>query len=230
MIRFFIGYDQVEAEAYHVLCHSILKRSSVPVSFTPIYLPNLTASYSRQRDPKQSNEFSFSRFLVPYLCGYEGWGVFLDLDMMFRVDAAELLEYMNPLHAVVCCQHDYVPKTETKYLGAIQYKYPRKNWSSVMLFNCGHSSTRQLTTSYIHEAPALDLHRMFWADENIGSLPLVWNWLEGEYDFNADAKNVHWTIGGPWNEAYKNADYADEWFAERDDARTALSNSDVTAA
>lgn len=228
MLRFFIGFDQVETEAWHVLTNSILRRASVPVSFMPVKKSLLPLFHSRPKDARQSNEFSFSRFLTPYLAMYEGWAVFCDCDMMFRADAAELLKYMDAELAVVCCQHDYVPRSERKYLGNVQYSYPRKNWSSFMLLNCSHPQTRALTPSYVNSASGANLHRLQWADDDcIGSLPLEWNWLVGEYDHNPDAKNVHWTLGGPWNAAYAQADYAEEWFAERAWARHALSDGEV---
>jgi hypothetical protein len=215
-LHIFIGYDEVESVAFDVLCHSITSRASMPVAFHPVKLSMLRDVYNRPRDPKQSNEFSFTRFLVPYLMNYQGWALFMDLDMLVRTDIRELWELRRYDKAVMVCQHDYQPSTQFKYLGNIQYTYPRKNWSSVMLFNCGHEDCQTLTPDYVNSAPALDLHRLLWAEEdNIGGLPLEWNWLVGEYLHNPDAKNVHFTIGGPWFTEFGHVDYADEWFKEK---------------
>lgn len=211
MNRIFIGYDSVESVAYHALCQSIIDHSSEPVSITPVKM-SMLPEYKRERDPKQSNEFSFTRFLVPYLAGYEGKALFMDCDMLFRSDPVELFEQFDPTKSVQVCQHDYVPKNQTKFLGATQYKYPRKNWSSVMLFNCAHYDCRRLTPDVVNTAEPSFLHRFEWTtDERIGSLPLEWNWLVGEYPYNKDAKNAHFTVGGPYFNEYAGCDYSNEW-------------------
>jgi lipopolysaccharide biosynthesis glycosyltransferase len=211
MIRLFIGYDKVESIAYHTMVQSIINTTSVPVSITPVKM-SMLPEYTRSRDPKQSNEFSFTRFLVPYLCDYEGWAIFMDCDMFIRTDLKELWKLRDPTKSVQVVKHDYTPKTQTKFLGAIQHPYPRKNWSSVMLFNC--EKCRTLTPGYVNTAAPADLHRMKWAEE-IGELPVEWNHLVGEYDKNPNASNVHWTIGGPYfNE---NVEFSEEWFKCRDD-------------
>jgi lipopolysaccharide biosynthesis glycosyltransferase len=209
MLNIFIGCDDVEMIAYHVLADSIMRHASVPVSITPIRLSNMKNVYKRERDPKQSNEFSFSRFMVPWLCSYKGWALFLDCDMLVRCDIKELFDLLNPEDSVQCVMHDYISCVARKYLGNVQYAYPRKNWSSVMLFNCAKCKT--LTPDYVNEASQEALHRMYWA-ESIGGLPMEWNWLVGEYDYNADAKILHWTIGGPWFKEYENCDYSEEWY------------------
>jgi hypothetical protein len=212
-LKVMIGFDQVESVAAHVLMHSILSRSSKPIAITPIFLGNLNGIYNRPRNSKQSNEFSFSRFLTPYLSDYEGWSLFLDCDMMLRGDVTELFEMADPEKAVMVVKHQYTPSTKTKYLGSIQYPYPRKNWSSVMLFN--NQKCRILNPDYINTAPALDLHRFSWIEDNlIGELPVEWNHLVGEYPPNPEAKNVHWTIGGPYFNEYRDTEFASEWFYE----------------
>jgi hypothetical protein len=217
-LKIFIGYDPVESVAWHTMAHSILSRSSLPVAIVPINLANLKGVFSRERDPKQSNEFSFSRFLVPHLCGYEGFAAFFDCDQMMRTDVAELFKYAaaHPSKAVHVVQHDYEPKDDIKYLNTVQYRYPRKNWSSVVLWNCGHPGNLRLTPEFVNTASALELHRFQWLEDNqVGALDVRWNWLVGEYaEPPADVKNVHWTVGGPYFHEYKNADFAEEWFAE----------------
>jgi hypothetical protein len=117
------------------------------------------------------------------------------------------------------CKHDYVPKTERKFLDHVQTKYPRKNWSSLMAFN--NDRCRALTPDYVNTAAGLDLHRFKWLDEtDIGELPLEWNWLVGEYPYAAGAKIVHYTLGGPYFEQYRECDYAAEWFAEYEAMRS----------
>ena len=214
--RVFIGYDSKEVVAYHALVQSIIDRSSMPVGFTPIALDNLQEHFTRERNSLQSTEFSFSRFLTPYLSNYEGWSLFCDCDMIMRTDIAELWALRDDRYAAMCVQHDYVPKVDTKFLGQQQTKYEKKNWSSVILFN--NAKCRALTPEYVNEASGLQLHQFKWldGDENIGALPPEWNWLVNEYEHNPDAKLVHFTDGGPYFDAYKDDDYAEEWFAERD--------------
>jgi hypothetical protein len=214
VLNVFIGFDPREAVAFYTLAHSIVERSSIPVSITPLMRAQLGKLYWRERGPTESTEFSMTRFLVPALSEYRGWSLYMDCDMLCRTDIAELASLMDGEKAVMVCKHDYVPKTERKFLDQVQTKYARKNWSSLMLFN--NARCRGLTPEYVNTASGLDLHRFAWiADGEIGELPLEWNWLVGEYARNPAAKIVHFTLGGPYFEEYRDCDYADEWFAER---------------
>lgn len=218
IIKIFIGYDPLESVAWHTLAHSILARSSFPVAIIPVNLANLKKIYTRERNPKQSNEFSFTRFLVPYLCDYSGFGIFLDCDMLVRTDINEIFKATEaePGKAVYVVKHDYTPKNSIKYLDNVQYSYPRKNWSSVVLWDCEHPENKKLTPEFVNTAEPMVLHRFQWLqDEQIGSLDVNWNWLVGEYnDPNDSVKNVHWTVGGPYFKEFADADFADEWFEE----------------
>ena len=220
VIKIFIGYDPVESVAWHTMAHSIFEKSSRPVALIPVNLANLKKILPRERDPKQSNEFSFSRFLVPHLSGFEGYALFFDCDMMLRVDVADMFDVLTtqPDKALYVVKHSYEPRDDVKYLNTVQYKYPRKNWSSVVLWNCGHPAHKKLTPAYVNTATGMELHRFSWLkDEEIGELDVRWNWLVGEYDEPPeDVKNVHWTIGGPYFHEYKDADFSDEWFASHD--------------
>lgn len=231
VLRIFVGYDAVESVAWHTMVHSVLSRSSSPVAIVPINLANLKGIYKRPRDQKQSNEFSFSRFLVPYLCGYQGYAAFFDCDMMLRTDVTKIFDEadLDPVKAVHVVKHDYEPKDDIKYLNTVQYKYPRKNWSSVVLWNCGHPANRKVTPDFVNTASAMDLHRFTWLqDDEIGALNVRWNWLVGEYaNPPADVHNVHWTVGGPYFDEFREADFAQEWFEERDRMGFCLQRSEV---
>jgi hypothetical protein len=218
IIKVFIGYDPVESVAWHTMVSSIYRQSSRPVAIIPINLKNLGGIYTRARDPKQSNEFSFSRFLVPYLCNYQGMAVFFDCDQMLRTDIANIFDVTHQQldKAVYVVKHTYEPRNDVKYLNTVQYKYPRKNWSSVVLWNCEHIKNRVVDPEFVNQSDALSLHRFTWLDDaEIGELDIRWNWLVGEYDDPPkDVKNVHWTLGGPYFHEYKNADFSTEWFDE----------------
>lgn len=214
--RIFVGFDTKEVVAYHVLCQSIIERSSIPVVFSPIVLNNLGPMFYRERNALQSTEFSFSRFLVPYLSNFEGWSIFMDCDMLARADIAELWALRDDKYAAMCVKHDYVPKIETKFLGQTQTKYEKKNWSSMILFN--NAKCTALSKEFVNKATGLQLHQFKWleSDDQIGEVPVVWNYLVNEYDRREDAKLVHFTDGGPYFDEYKNDDYAEEWFAMRE--------------
>lgn len=215
MFRIFIGYDPKETVAYHTLAHSILRHASIPVSIAPVMQSQLKGLYTRPRGATESTEFSLTRFLVPALSEYRGWSMFMDCDMLCRADVADLAAFTERADdkAVLVCKHDYTPGPERKFLNQVQTVYPRKNWSSVMLFNnarCG-----ALSADYVNRATGLDLQRFVWMDDAlIGDLPLEWNWLVGEYAHNPAAKIVHFTIGGPYFDEYRGCDYAAEWFEE----------------
>ncbi|MBL8643923.1 MAG: hypothetical protein JNK21_08310 [Rhodospirillaceae bacterium] len=217
-IRVFIGYDPREAVAYHVLAHSILSRASVPVEMAPLALTNLKKIFTREKDPKQSTDFSFSRFLTPYLSNYEGWSLFCDCDMLMLDDIAKLWSLRDDKYAVQVVQHDHQPKDDVKFLGKLQTKYEKKNWSSVILFN--NAKCRALTPEYVNTATGLQLHQFKWLgdDSLIGAIPARWNHL---VDYSpalppSEISFLHYTEGGPYFENYKTCGYADLWFAERD--------------
>jgi lipopolysaccharide biosynthesis glycosyltransferase len=216
MIRHFIGYDSREVVAYHVLAHSVLARASEPVAVAPVMLSQLAGVFHREKNPLQSTEFSFSRFLVPWLCGYQGWALFSDCDMLVLDDIAALWAMREEKYAVMVVQHEHVPVETTKFLGAPQSKYGKKNWSSVMLMNC--AACKALTPEYVNSASGLDLHQFKWLanDALIGALPARWNHLVGYDAPRPDAALVHYTIGGPYFEEYRDCEYSAEWFREKE--------------
>lgn len=216
MINVFIGYDGREAVAYNVLSHSIQTRASEPVRIAPLMLSQLKGILTRERHPLQSTDFSFSRFLVPYLSGYEGWSIFMDCDMLVLDDVARLHELREDRYAVMVVKHDHVPRESTKFLGQPQSKYEKKNWSSVILFN--NARCRALTPEYVNTASGLELHQFKWlpGDALIGALPDRWNHLVGYNPPRPDAALVHYTLGGPYFEEYRDCEYSAEWFSERD--------------
>ena len=219
MIRIFIGYDEGEKIAFHVLSESIRRLSSEPVSIVPLDLNTIKNHFIREKQSNQSTEFAFSRFLVPYLSNYEGWSIFMDCDMMVRTDINTLWNMRDDDYAVMCCQHDYEPKQNVKFRGAKNEKFEKKNWSSMMLFH--NTMCTKLTPEYVNTASGLELHQFKWLpnDYSIGKIPLEWNWLVGEYEHNSRAKNVHFTLGGPYFKDYKDCDYSNEWYSIYNDMK-----------
>lgn len=220
-IRIFIGWDERETIAYDVAKYSIEQRASAPVDVRPIRLPDLVDNglYTRDIDPLATTQFTYSRFLNPFLAGFEGWALFADCDFLFFGDVAELTAFNDPAKAVYCVHHDYTPKESVKMDGQVQTSYPRKNWSSFMWFNCGHPSTQRLTPEVVNRESGAYLHRMQWADDSeIGEIGHTWNFLEGWYEKPVGElpKAVHFTRGGPWFENWQDVDYGEEWRAERD--------------
>jgi lipopolysaccharide biosynthesis glycosyltransferase len=214
-IPIFIGYDPREAIVFHVCANSIIRNSSVPVSITPLALNNFKDYTETHTDG--SNQFIYSRFLVPYLTGFSGHAIFIDGDMIVRGDIAELWNYRNQSHAdVQVVKHDYKTKMPVKYLGAKNEDYPRKNWSSVMIFNCNNFPTKKLTPEYIQKSTGAHLHRFEWTDDSrIGELPKEWNWLPDEYGENPDAKLLHYTLGAPCFHEFADTPQGSEWHRER---------------
>ncbi len=214
MINIFIGYDPREAIAYHVCSNSIIRHSSNPVSITPLALNNLPIYEEMHSDG--SNQFIYSRFLVPHLMNNQGWALFIDGDMILRSDITELWDLRDDSKAVMCVHHDYKTKAENKYLGSKNQNYPRKNWSSVVLWNCSHPANKSLTPKFIQDATGAQLHRFTWlSDDLIGEIPKVWNWLPDEFGENDSAKLLHYTLGTPCFHEYAKTEMASEWHAER---------------
>lgn len=222
MLDIFLGYDSREPIAYHVAAHSLLRRSSIPLAIHPLVQSQLRAIglYTRERKGIETTEFSMTRFLVPHLMDYQGWALFMDCDMVVLTDIATLWKEVaaNPDKAVYVCQHDYTPKDAVKMDGQIQTPYPRKNWSSFMLFDCAKCTA--LTPQYVNSASGLELHRFHWVPGvgTIGALPLEWNVLVGEENQSPrPPKVIHYTNGGPWFRDYGDCQYADVWYAEHRD-------------
>jgi hypothetical protein len=230
-----IGFDPREAPAYAVAVHSIKARLSRPIPVYGLVLSDLqecglykrpTDSFVNSDGHKQlldllsrredydgamSTEFAISRFLVPHLAG-SGWAMFADSDILVRADLTRLFALRDETKAVMCVKHNYQPIQTIKMDGQVQTKYSRKNWSSVMLFNVDHPSNRKLTIDMINKVPGRDLHAFCWlADDEIGSLPVEWNWLAGESHPVPNPLIVHHTLGSPCMSGYENAPYANEW-------------------
>jgi hypothetical protein len=214
MIPLFIGFDPREAIAYHVCSNSLIRHSSVPLALHPLALKNLGGYTETHTDG--SNNFIYSRFLVPHLMQYQGWAIFIDGDMLLRADIAELWALRDDSKAVMCVHHDYKTQTTSKYLGSSNADYPRKNWSSVVLWNCGHPANRAVTPEFVMRATGAQLHRFTWLDDSlVGEVPKVWNWLPDEFGPNKEAKLLHYTLGTPCFHEYANTPMADEWHREK---------------
>jgi lipopolysaccharide biosynthesis glycosyltransferase len=214
LIPIFIGYDPREATVFHVCANSIIRNSTSPVSIIPVAL-NLFKDYN-ETHTDGSNHFIYTRFLVPYLMHWTGHAIFIDGDMIVRSDISELWELRDSTFDVQVVKHDYKTKMPVKYLGAKNENYPRKNWSSVILWNCNSFPNRILTPEYIMQATGKELHRFTWLkDDRIGELPKEWNWLPDEYGANTDAKLLHYTLGAPSFHEFANTPMADEWHRER---------------
>ena len=213
-IPIFIGYDPREAVAYHVCANSIIRHASQPVAIIPLAL-NLFQDYT-ETHTDGSNQFIYSRFLVPHLMGFKGWAIFIDGDMIVRGDIVELWNLRKSDKDVMVVKHDYKTRMTEKYLGAKNEDYPRKNWSSVILWNCSNHPIQRLTPAFIEKSTGAELHRFSWInDDRIGELPPEWNWLPDEYGSNPDAKLLHYTLGTPCFHEFATTNMADEWHRER---------------
>lgn len=213
MVPIFIGYDPRESACFHVLQQSILAHTSIPVAIIPLHPPMLMG-FDGQRDG--TNAFTYSRFLVPYLADYQGWALYMDSDMLVRADLAKLWDLRDDSKALMVVKHDYESHVTTKLIGtpmeARNENYPKKNQSSLMLWNCGHPMNRILNPEWVAEMPGKTLHRFEWLDDSlVGELGSTWNHLAGELPPNPSAFVVHYTLGSPGFVYYRNAEHAEEW-------------------
>lgn len=209
----FIGYDEREAIAFHVCANSIIRHASKPVTIHPLHLKTLSGYAETHKDG--SNAFIYSRFLVPWLQSWTGPALFIDGDMVVTSDISELFDLYDPYKAVQVVKHHYLTRASQKYLGNRNDNYPRKNWSSVVLWNCNHFANRKLTPEYVQEHDGAHLHRFGWLEDYlIGSLPYEWNWLPDELGQYSEAKLLHWTLGTPCFPEYANAPQSHVWHEE----------------
>jgi lipopolysaccharide biosynthesis glycosyltransferase len=215
MIPLFVGYDSRESVAYHVFCQSVISNATKTVAFIPLSLKALEGYKETHTDG--SNAFIYSRFLVPHLMGYKGWAIFADGDMVCLGDIASLWSLRDESKAVMVVKHNYQTKHPKKYIGTsmetINSSYPRKNWSSMMLWNCGHKANEALTPEYVMGAAGRTLHRFeHLLDDEIGEIPMEWNWMPQEQGENTDAKLLHHTLGVPGIKHYSDGPQANHWF------------------
>jgi len=215
----FVGWDSREDIAYQVCRHSLLNRASRPVEVIPIKQQLLRGKglYTRPLDPLASTEFTYTRFFVPYLKDYRGWALFCDCDFLWLADIADLIDLADDRYAVMCVHHDYRPRESVKMDGRTQTQYPRKNWSSLVLYNCGHPANRVLSPTLVNSESGAFLHRFQWlTDDTIGSIPETWNWLEGwsEPPMKGPPNAIHYTRGGPWFEEWQDVAFSKLWLAE----------------
>ena len=218
-LKIYVGWDSREDIAWQVCRHSILRHTSGNVEVHPLKQPTLRelGLYTRPAD-KASTEFSLTRFLTPYLAAHDGWSIFVDCDFLVTRDILGVLDKADPAKALYCVQHDYTPANAVKMDGKQQTTYPRKNWSSFMLFNGAHPKVKALTPVVVNTSTPAHLHRLSWLeDADIGELDLTWNFLEGEYRRPPQIPAcIHYTNGGPWFDNWQEVDYAAEWIAERE--------------
>ena len=206
----FVGFDQKEAIAYHTFVQSIIEISSIPLSITPLSENNLNIYTETHSDG--TNKFTYSRFLVPYLMNFKGWAIYFDGDMICLKDIKYLLDTCNDDFAVKVVKHNYKTKQTKKYFGQKNENYPRKNWSSVILWNCAHPKNKILTPSFISSRDGAFLHRFKWLEDiEIGELEKKWNWLAIEYEEISNPNLIHYTLGTPCFEEYKHTSYSDYW-------------------
>ena len=220
-MKIFVGWDSREDIAFQVCKHSILSKQPA-AEVIPLKQPELREKglYWRDVDKLASTEFTFTRFLIPELTEYKGWALFIDCDMILTTDIKELFDQADDRYAVMCVQHDYTPREGVKMDGQQQTVYPRKNWSSAMLINCGHPSNRAVTKELVNdpEITGAYLHRFSWLkDEEIGELDHTWNYLVGVYNDIDTPKLIHYTEGGPWFENYRNCEFHRLWKDELQD-------------
>tara|TARA_B100001094_G_scaffold312814_1_gene349905 strand:- start:6014 stop:6691 length:678 start_codon:yes stop_codon:yes gene_type:complete len=218
-MKIYVGHDSREDIAYQVCEHSV-KRRDPSAEVQPLKQNEMRQQgiYTREPDKLATTEFTFTRFFVPHLNNYKGWAVFCDCDFLWKIPAKELEQYCDDTKAVVCVQHDYTPEEGSiKMDGQVQTAYPRKNWSSMVLWNCGHEKNKMLTPEFLNKQTPKFLHRFSWLeDSEIGSLPHEYNWLVGWYKEPKDGvpKILHYTEGGPWFDGYRDCEYSDDWKKE----------------
>ena len=213
-IKLVVGFDQREAIAYHTFIQSVVEKCTIPIEIIP--LASNTLSMYEETHNDRSNDFIYSRFMTPFLNNFEGWAIFADGDMICNADFKELWDKKDPSKAVMVAKHNYLSRFSKKYLGNINQNYPRKNWSSVILWNCGSFPNRKLTPEFVQNSPGSVLHRFSWLDDSrIGELPIEWNWLPDEFGPNEEAKLLHYTLGTPSFYQFADTPMGDEWHRER---------------
>lgn len=216
-MKVFVGYDTKQDIVYRVCRSSILK--NIDAEVIPLKQQDLREQgiYIRDIDPLSSTEFTFTRFLIPHITNYQGWALFVDCDFLFIENIANLFKLAKDEYAVMVVKHNYIPISEIKMHNQKQMLYPRKNWSSLILWNCSHASNRTLTKDIVNSQTGSYLHGFKWLNDcEIGEIDVEWNWLVNWYHnpVNGLPKAIHYTEGGPWLKEYEDCEYANLWIEE----------------
>jgi hypothetical protein len=223
MVNIYVGWDSREVDAYKVCCESIRRHTdnSLRYNILPLVRQELCDKniYYRQNDPLAATEFTYTRFFIPLLQNYKGYAIFCDCDFLWLegIDALMRDIDFNDEKAIYVCKHDYTPSQEIKMDNKQQTSYPRKNWSSLIIWNCDHYKNKLLTAEKVNKETGAFLHRFQWLDDSeIGDINIQWNWLVGEYNVtqHCTPRALHYTNGGPWFDDYKNCPYAPLWIKE----------------
>ena len=210
IIDIVVGFDDREAIAYHTFVQSVIENSTLPTRFLPLNINSLNDYTEVHKDG--SNNFIYTRFLVPYLMNFRGWAIYADGDMVCLEDIKKLWNKRNDKYAVQVVKHNYKTKVKNKYWGNKNEDYPRKNWSSLILWNCGHPAHKTLSPGFIKDQTGAFLHRFSWIkDEEIGEIDKNWNWLAMEYEEEHDINLIHYTIGTPCFKEYANTSLSSHW-------------------
>lgn len=214
MKRIYIGYDNKEPIAFNVCSNSIIQNSHQPISIVPLSLQLLESVYTEYHTDG-SNSFTYTRFLVPFQEKFNGWVLYIDGDMVLKDDITKIWDYIDESKAVIVVKHDYETKMNKKYFGSTNENYPRKNWSSVILWNCGHHKNHFLTPEFVQSSTGAFLHRFSWLDDSeIGEIPIEWNWIPDEFGINLKANLLHFTLGIPCIDQFKDSPMAEYWNKE----------------
>lgn len=221
--KVFIGWDAKEVAAYDVAACTLQKHSSQELDIVPLkldalrksgFLWNVGPGYGDILDDvSPSTEFSRTRFLLPFLVEH-GWALYCDCDVVALGDVEEIFQLgrSNPKYALFCAHHPDLAEVGEKMGGKYQRPYGRKNWSSVILWNCGHEAHKRLSLHQINHWPRRLLHRFSWLDDDeIGTLPPSWNWLVNVQPQPKVTKLAHFTLGGPWIPGYRPSAHDDLW-------------------
>ena len=209
-MRIFIGHDSKYPQATKV-CRASMESYNSNLNITYVDKQHLRKYefYGREDMSTESTEFSFTRFYVPMLCNYEGIALFCDNDFLWKCDPLEVEKYLGDNDIAVVKHEDY-EALGVKMDGKENKSYPRKNWSSLIIYNC--SKLKNLTKEYLDNASPSDLHELKWADK-IGEIPRSYNHLVGVYKPHNKIKALHYTNGGPWFDKYKDAELSEQWWS-----------------
>ena len=211
-MKVFIGHDSRQ-EQNTLVCERSIRKYNKSIEIIPIVKSEMERDYGFDRVSDGSTEFTYTRFLVPYICRYQGVALFCDSDFVWLCDPEELMGYYEDKLAVHCVQHNKMPvRSKEKMEGKKNESYPRKWWSSLMLFNCEHQFCKRLTPDSVNHLEASALHRMYWAANAIGELPVEYNYLVGYYENDIVPKALHFTDGTPMYESYRDEPFAEKYF------------------
>jgi lipopolysaccharide biosynthesis glycosyltransferase len=189
-IRVFVGADESQLVPAAVLEYTIRKHTAGRVEFTT--MRDLPVPMPKDPAKRPRTGFSFYRFMLPKLAGYQGRALYLDCDMQVFANLSELWAIPFDGQTVLCT---YQPEPPERWKGNKSFKPGRH--LAVMMLDCSrldwdvHEIVRGLDEDRYGYTELMSDLAIVPEEQIEERIPVEWNSLE-HYEAGT-TKLVHYT-------------------------------------